>query len=67
MNVARKVSSKLSGTANQRIAGGKTLIFQVTTHISTKPKNHPIIVVCNRLNFLESMKMAIAKSSDHKP
>lgn len=67
ITAATKVSSKLSGTANQSIADGKTPRFQVTIHISTNPTNQAKSVVWTRENFLEMIKMAMANSSDHKP
>ena len=54
MYEATNVSRRLNGTAYTRIAGGSTFKFQVASHIMTKPKSQPRIVVLKSEALLES-------------
>jgi hypothetical protein len=67
MKVAINASSILSGNATYKILKGNTPIFPTTVHIKTNPVNHERKVACNKLNFLEIIKIAIAKNKDHNP
>lgn len=53
IKVAKNVSKTLRGMAKTKIPKGKTLIFPVTIHMSTKPINQAIAVVCVNENFFE--------------
>jgi hypothetical protein len=65
MYEATNVSRRLKGTAYTRIAGGSTFKFQVASHIRTKPKSQPRIVVLRSDALLESEKIAAANKNPH--
>jgi hypothetical protein len=67
IKAARKASKMLKGTAIYKSPNGSTLIFATTNHIRTKATNHERKVVCNKENFFEIIKMAMAKHKDQTP
>ncbi len=67
IHAATNDSSKLSGTAMYRRPKGKTPKFPMTNHIIPNPANHEIRAVWSRENFLDRMKITMAKKNDHTP
>jgi hypothetical protein len=67
IKVAKKASSKLNGRAAYSSPKGKTPIFPTTTQIKTKATNHERKTLCIKENFLEIIKIAIAKNKDQIP
>lgn len=67
MSVAIHASKILSGTAYNNIPYGKTIKLPIVTHIITNPVNQERKVVCDTLNFLETIKISIANKKDQIP
>jgi hypothetical protein len=53
--------------ANTSILYGSTPILPVTNHMSTNPTNHDSKKVCRKLNFFETINIAMAKANDQMP